>query len=194
MNLNGVAGPAPANLKALAFGFKVIDSTQTCDWRTPRTEPCDLYRCFTRSATVRRLPDPRGRRYKSGSFSALTSSGRCEASGRRCYRSICGLGVYVECETFKGSGYTRETLEVEVAKGKNHCHVGWDYDRSKDAQGFFRPVPSYRERWDALCAWPLGYIQGGAAGDQLSGGGTQGQAVKRAQQNALTAGPLLYSG
>ena len=61
--------------------------------------------------------------------------------------------VYVTCETCKGARYNRETLEIRF-KGKSIADV---LDMTvEDAQGFFKAVPSIREKMDALMRVGLG--------------------------------------
>ena len=78
--------------------------------------------------------------------------------------------VYVTCETCKGKRYNRETLEVHF-KGKSIADV---LDMTvEDAQEFFRPCPSIREKMDALVRVGLGYVKVGQQATTLSGGEAQ---------------------
>ncbi|HHI71685.1 MAG TPA: ATP-binding cassette domain-containing protein, partial [Rhodobacteraceae bacterium] len=96
--------------------------------------------------------------------------------------------VYVQCETCQGKRYNRETLEIRF-KGKSIADV---LDMTvEEAQGFFKAVPSIREKMDALMRVGLGYIKVGQQATTLSGG--EAQRVKLSKELAKrSTGRTLY--
>jgi excinuclease ABC subunit A len=96
--------------------------------------------------------------------------------------------VYVTCETCKGHRYNRETLEI---KFKNKSIADVLEMTVEDAQGFFKAVPSIREKMDALVEVGLGYIKVGQQATTLSGG--EAQRVKLSKELSRRAtGRTLY--
>ncbi|MFT7310470.1 MAG: excinuclease ABC subunit A [Paracoccaceae bacterium] len=194
MRLNGARQtPAPCEtITGLEHLDKVIDIDQRAIGRTPRSNPATYTGAFTPIRDwFAGLPEAKARGYKPGRFSFNVKGGRCEA----CHGD--GLikiemhflpDVYVTCETCHGARYNRETLEVRF-KGKSIADV---LDMTvEDAQGFFKAVPTIREKMDALVRVGLGYIKVGQQATTLSGG--EAQRVKLSKELAKrSTGRTLY--
>ncbi len=194
MRLNGARQtPAPAeSVRGLEHLDKVIDIDQRPIGRTPRSNPATYTGAFT---PIREwfagLPEAKARGYKPGRFSFNVKGGRCEAcQGDGVIKIEMHFlpDVYVTCETCKGKRYNRETLEVQF-KGRSIADV---LDMTvEDAQGFFKAVPSIREKMDALMEVGLGYIKVGQQATTLSGG--EAQRVKLSKELSRRAtGRTLY--
>ena len=194
MRLNGARQtPAPCEtIKGLEYLDKVIDIDQRAIGRTPRSNPATYTGAFTPIRDwFAGLPESKARGYKPGRFSFNVKGGRCEAcQGDGVIKIEMHFlpDVYVECETCKGHRYNRETLEVHF-KGKSIADV---LDMTvEDAQGFFKAVPSIREKMDALVEVGLGYIKVGQQATTLSGG--EAQRVKLSKELSRRAtGRTLY--
>ena len=194
MRLNGARQtPAPCEtIKGLEHLDKVIDIDQRPIGRTPRSNPATYTGAFT---TIRDwfagLPEAKTRGYKPGRFSFNVKGGRCEAcQGDGVIKIEMHFlpDVYVTCETCNGARYNRETLEIKF-KGKSIADV---LDMTvEDAQGFFKAVPSIRDKMDALMRVGLGYIKVGQQATTLSGG--EAQRVKLSKELAKrSTGRTLY--
>ncbi len=194
MRLNGARQtPAPCEtIKGLEHLDKVIDIDQRPIGRTPRSNPATYTGAFTPIRDwFAGLPESRARGYKPGRFSFNVKGGRCEAcSGDGLIKIEMHFlpDVYVQCETCQGARYNRETLEIRF-KGKSIADV---LDMTvEDAQGFFKAVPSIREKMDALVRVGLGYIKVGQPATTLSGG--EAQRVKLSKELSKRAtGRTLY--
>ncbi len=194
MRLNGARQtPAPCEtIKGLEHLDKVIDIDQRPIGRTPRSNPATYTGAFTPIRDwFAGLPESRARGYKPGRFSFNVKGGRCEAckgDGLIKIEMHFLSDIYVQCETCKGARYNRETLEVRF-KGKSIADV---LDMNvEDAQGFFKAVPSIRDKMDALMRVGLGYIKVGQSATTLSGG--EAQRVKLSKELAKRAtGRTLY--
>lgn len=194
MRLNGAREtPAPCEtIKGFEHLDKVIDIDQRPIGRTPRSNPATYTGAFTPIRDwFAGLPEAQARGYKPGRFSFNVKGGRCEAcQGDGVIKIEMHFlpDVYVECETCKGKRYNRETLEIQF-KGKSIADV---LDMTvEDAQGFFKAVPSIREKMDALVEVGLGYIKVGQQATTLSGG--EAQRVKLSKELARRAtGRTLY--
>jgi len=194
MRLNGARQtPAPCEtIKGLEHLDKVIDIDQRPIGRTPRSNPATYTGAFTPIRDwFAGLPEAKARGYKPGRFSFNVKGGRCEAcKGDGVLKIEMNFlpDVYVTCETCKGARYNRETLEIQF-KGKSIADV---LDMTvEEAQGFFKAVPSIREKMDALAQVGLGYIQVGQQATTLSGG--EAQRVKLSRELAKRAtGRTLY--
>ncbi len=194
MRLNGARQtPAPCEtIKGLEHLDKVIDIDQRPIGRTPRSNPATYTGAFTPIRDwFAGLPEAKARGYKPGRFSFNVKGGRCEAcKGDGVLKIEMNFlpDVYVTCETCKGARYNRETLEIQF-KGKSIADV---LDMTvEEAQGFFKAVPSIREKMDALAQVGLGYIKVGQQATTLSGG--EAQRVKLSRELAKRAtGRTLY--
>ncbi|MBF9041829.1 excinuclease ABC subunit UvrA [Rhodobacterales bacterium HKCCE4037] len=194
MKLNGARQtPAPCEtIKGLEHLDKVIDIDQRPIGRTPRSNPATYTGAFTPIRDwFAGLPEAKARGYKPGRFSFNVKGGRCEAcQGDGVIKIEMHFlpDVYVTCETCKGKRYNRETLEIQF-KGKSIADV---LDMTvEDAQGFFKAVPSIREKMDALVRVGLGYIKVGQQATTLSGG--EAQRVKLSKELAKrSTGRTLY--
>ena len=194
MQLNGARQtPAPCEtVRGLEHLDKVIDIDQRPIGRTPRSNPATYTGAFTPIRDwFAGLPESRTRGYKPGRFSFNVKGGRCEAcQGDGVIKIEMHFlpDVYVTCETCHGARYNRETLEVRF-KGKSIADV---LDMTvEDAQGFFKAVPSIREKMDALVRVGLGYIKVGQQATTLSGG--EAQRVKLSKELAKrSTGRTLY--
>ncbi|WP_306005563.1 excinuclease ABC subunit UvrA [Aquicoccus porphyridii] len=194
MRLNGARQtPAPCEtIKGLEHLDKVIDIDQRPIGRTPRSNPATYTGAFTPIRDwFAGLPEAKARGYKPGRFSFNVKGGRCEAcQGDGVIKIEMHFlpDVYVECETCKGARYNRETLEIQF-KGKSIADV---LDMTvEEAQGFFKAVPSIREKMDALMRVGLGYIKVGQQATTLSGG--EAQRVKLSKElSKRSTGRTLY--
>ncbi len=194
MRLNGARQtPAPCEtIKGLEHLDKVIDIDQRAIGRTPRSNPATYTGAFTPIRDwFAGLPESKARGYKPGRFSFNVKGGRCEAckgDGLIKIEMHFLPDVYVTCETCQGKRYNRETLEITF-KGKSIADV---LDMNvEDAQGFFKAVPSIREKMDALYRVGLGYIKVGQQATTLSGG--EAQRVKLSKELAKrSTGRTLY--
>ncbi|MEM6729382.1 MAG: excinuclease ABC subunit UvrA, partial [Pseudomonadota bacterium] len=194
MALNGARQtPAPCEtIKGLEHLDKVIDIDQRPIGRTPRSNPATYTGAFTPIRDwVAGLPEAKARGYKPGRFSFNVKGGRCEAcQGDGVIKIEMHFlpDVYVTCETCGGQRYNRETLEIQF-KGKSIADV---LDMTvEDAQGFFKAVPSIREKMDALMRVGLGYIKVGQQATTLSGG--EAQRVKLSKElSKRSTGRTLY--
>ncbi|WP_435141649.1 excinuclease ABC subunit UvrA [Pseudopelagicola sp. nBUS_19] len=194
MRLNGARQtPAPCEtIKGLEYLDKVIDIDQRPIGRTPRSNPATYTGAFTPIRDwFSGLPEAKARGYKPGRFSFNVKGGRCEAcQGDGVIKIEMHFlpDVYVECETCKGARYNRETLEIHF-KGKSIADV---LDMTvEEAQGFFKAVPSIRDKMDALARVGLGYIKVGQQATTLSGG--EAQRVKLSKElSKRSTGRTLY--
>ncbi len=194
MRLNGARQtPAPCEtIKGLEHLDKVIDIDQRPIGRTPRSNPATYTGAFTPIRDwFAGLPEAKARGYKPGRFSFNVKGGRCEAcQGDGVIKIEMHFlpDVYVTCETCKGARYNRETLEIKF-KGKSIADV---LDMTvEDAQGFFKAVPSIRDKMDALARVGLGYIKVGQQATTLSGG--EAQRVKLSKElSKRSTGRTLY--
>ena len=185
--------PAPCDaVKGLEPLDKVIDIDQRPIGRTPRSNPATYTGAFTPIRDwFAGLPEAQARGYKPGRFSFNVKGGRCEAcQGDGVIKIEMHFlpDVYVTCETCQGQRYNRETLEIKF-KGKSIADV---LDMNvEDAQGFFKAVPTIREKMDALVRVGLGYIKVGQQATTLSGG--EAQRVKLSKELAKrSTGRTLY--
>ncbi|WP_371224536.1 excinuclease ABC subunit UvrA [Roseovarius sp. 2305UL8-3] len=194
MRLNGARQtPAPCEtIKGLEHLDKVIDIDQRPIGRTPRSNPATYTGAFTPIRDwFAGLPEAKARGYKPGRFSFNVKGGRCEAcQGDGVIKIEMHFlpDVYVTCETCQGARYNRETLEIKF-KGKSIADV---LDMTvEDAQGFFKAVPSIRDKMDALARVGLGYIKVGQQATTLSGG--EAQRVKLSKElSKRSTGRTLY--
>ena len=171
---------------------KIIDIDQSPIGRTPRSNPATYTGAFTPIREwFAELPESRARGYKPGRFSFNVKGGRCES----CHGD--GLikiemhflpDVYVTCDQCKGKRYNRETLEITF-KGKSIADV---LDMTvEEAAGFFKAVPSVRDKLETLARVGLGYIHVGQQANTLSGG--EAQRVKLSKELSRRAtGRTLY--
>ncbi len=194
MRLNGAREtPAPCEqIKGFEHLDKVIDIDQRPIGRTPRSNPATYTGAFTPIRDwFAGLPEAQARGYKPGRFSFNVKGGRCEAcQGDGVIKIEMHFlpDVYVTCETCKGQRYNRETLEI---KFKNKSIADVLEMTVEDAQGFFKAVPSIREKMDALVEVGLGYIKVGQQATTLSGG--EAQRVKLSKELSRRAtGRTLY--
>jgi len=185
--------PSPCDaVKGLEHLDKVIDIDQRPIGRTPRSNPATYTGAFTPIRDwFAGLPEAQARGYKPGRFSFNVKGGRCEAcQGDGVIKIEMHFlpDVYVTCETCQGQRYNRETLEIKF-KGKSIADV---LDMNvEDAQGFFKAVPTIREKMDALVRVGLGYIKVGQQATTLSGG--EAQRVKLSKELAKrSTGRTLY--
>lgn len=171
---------------------KVIDINQSAIGRTPRSNPATYTGAFTPIRDwFAGLPESKTRGYKPGRFSFNVKGGRCEAcqGGGVIKIEMHFLpDVYVTCDVCNGKRYNRETLEIKF-KGKSVADVlDMDID---EAAGFFKAVPSIRDKMVTLQRVGLGYIKVGQQATTLSGG--EAQRVKLAKELSKRAtGRTLY--
>ncbi len=183
---------AHGEIGGLEFIDKVVDIDQSPIGRTPRSNPATYTGAFTPIRDwFSSLPEAKARGYKPGRFSFNVKGGRCEAcQGDGVIKIEMHFlpDVYVQCDVCKGSRYNRETLEIEF-RNKSIAKV---LDMTVDeGVGFFKAVPSIRDRLEMLQRVGLGYIHIGQAATTLSGG--EAQRVKLSKELARrSTGRTLY--
>ncbi len=192
--LNGarvIAGAHDA-ITGLEYCDKVIEIDQSPIGRTPRSNPATYTGAFTQIRDwFAGLPESLARGYKPGRFSFNVKGGRCEkcqGDGLIKIEMHFLPDVYVTCEECGGKRYNRETLEV---KFKGHSIADVLDMTIEDAEGFFKAVPSIREKMRMLNEVGLGYVKVGQQATTLSGG--EAQRVKLAKELARrSTGQTLY--
>jgi excinuclease ABC subunit A len=190
---NAKAAPAPhQRIDGLEWLDKIIDIDQSPIGRTPRSNPATYTGAFSPIRDwFTELPESKARGYKPGRFSFNVKGGRCEAcqgDGLIKIEMHFLPDIYVQCDVCKGKRYNRETLEIKF-KGKSISDV---LEMTvEEGQGFFKAVPSVREKMDTLMQVGLGYIKIGQQATTLSGG--EAQRVKLAKELSKRAtGRTLY--
>ncbi|NCC23065.1 MAG: excinuclease ABC subunit UvrA [Alphaproteobacteria bacterium] len=180
------------DIRGLEFIDKIIDIDQSPIGRTPRSNPATYTGAFT---PIREwfagLPESKARGYGPGRFSFNVKGGRCEAcQGDGVIKIEMHFlpDVYVTCEKCKGKRYNRETLEITF-KDKSISDI---LDMTvEEAAGFFKAVPSIRDKMETLKAVGLGYIHVGQQATTLSGG--EAQRVKLSKElSKRSTGKTLY--
>ena len=192
--LNGARVIAGAHDKVTGLEYcdKVIEIDQSPIGRTPRSNPATYTGAFTQIRDwFAGLPEAKARGYKPGRFSFNVKGGRCEAckgDGLIKIEMHFLPDVYVTCEECGGKRYNRETLEVKF-KGLSIADV---LDMTiEDAEGFFKAVPSIRDKMHMLNEVGLGYVKVGQQATTLSGG--EAQRVKLAKElSKRSTGQTLY--
>ena len=192
--LNGARVIAGAHDKVTGLEYcdKVIEIDQSPIGRTPRSNPATYTGAFTQIRDwFAGLPEAKARGYKPGRFSFNVKGGRCEAckgDGLIKIEMHFLPDVYVTCEECGGKRYNRETLEVKF-KGLSIADV---LDMTiDDAEGFFKAVPSIRDKMHMLNEVGLGYVKVGQQATTLSGG--EAQRVKLAKElSKRSTGQTLY--
>ncbi len=192
--LNGarVIAGAHDKITGLEYCDKVIEIDQSPIGRTPRSNPATYTGAFTQIRDwFAGLPESQARGYKPGRFSFNVKGGRCEAckgDGLIKIEMHFLPDVYVTCEQCSGKRYNRETLEVRF-KGLSIADV---LDMTiEDAEGFFKAVPSIRDKMHMLNEVGLGYVKVGQQATTLSGG--EAQRVKLAKElSKRSTGQTLY--
>ncbi len=190
-NARVVAG-AHDKVTGLEHCDKVIEIDQSPIGRTPRSNPATYTGAFTNIRDwFAGLPEAKERGYKPGRFSFNVKGGRCEAcqgDGLIKIEMHFLPDVYVTCEECGGKRYNRETLEV---KFKGHSIADVLDMTIEDAEGFFKAVPSIRDKMHMLNEVGLGYVKVGQQATTLSGG--EAQRVKLAKELAKrSTGQTLY--
>ena len=171
---------------------KVVDIDQSPIGRTPRSNPATYTGAFTPIRDwFAGLPESRERGYKPGRFSFNVKGGRCEScqgDGLIKIEMHFLPDVYVQCDVCKGQRYNRETLDVRF-RDKSIADV---LDMTvEEAAGFFKAVPTIRDKLVTLERVGLGYIHLGQQATTLSGG--EAQRVKLAKELARRAtGKTVY--
>jgi excinuclease ABC subunit A len=192
--LNNAGKPALPYDKASGFEHldKVIDIDQSPIGRTPRSNPATYTGAFTPIRDwFAGLPEAKTRGYKPGRFSFNVKGGRCEAcqgGGVITIEMHFLPDVFVTCDVCNGARYNRETLEIKF-KGQSIADVlAMTID---EAAGFFKAVPSIRDKMVTLQRVGLGYLKVGQQATTLSGG--EAQRVKLAKELSKRAtGRTLY--
>ena len=179
-------------IDGLEYLDKVVDIDQSPIGRTPRSNPATYTGAFTPIRDwFSGLPEAKARGYKPGRFSFNVKGGRCEAcQGDGVIKIEMHFlpDVYVQCDVCKGRRYNRETLEIEF-RNKSIADV---LDMTVDeGVGFFKAVPSIRDKLEMLQRVGLGYIHIGQPATTLSGG--EAQRVKLSKELARrSTGKTLY--
>ena len=192
--LNGAreAPGAHDRMEGLELLDKVIDIDQSPIGRTPRSNPATYTGAFTPIREwFANLPDSKARGYGPGRFSFNVKGGRCEAcQGDGVIKIEMHFlpDVYVTCDQCKGKRYNRETLEI-LFREKSIADV---LDMTvEEGVGFFKAVPSIRDKLETLFRVGLGYIKIGQQATTLSGG--EAQRIKLAKELSRRAtGRTLY--
>ena len=180
------------SISGLEFIDKVIEVDQSPIGRTPRSNPATYTNMYSDIRTLYcELPESKIRGYKAGRFSFNVKGGRCEGcegAGRKKIEMEFLPDVFVECETYKGKRFNRETLEVRF-KGKSISDV---LDMTvEQALDFFEHQPRIFRRVQTLSEVGLGYITLGQHATTLSGG--EAQRVKLAEElSKKDTGKTLY--
>ncbi len=180
------------SIKGFEFVDKVIDIDQSPIGRTPRSNPATYTGAFTPIRDwFAGLPEAKARGYGPGRFSFNVKGGRCEecqGDGVIQIEMHFLPDVYVTCETCDGKRYNRETLEIKY-KDKSIADV---LDMTvEEAAGFFKAVPSIRDKMETLKDVGLGYIHVGQQATTLSGG--EAQRVKLSKElSKRSTGKTLY--
>ena len=96
--------------------------------------------------------------------------------------------VYVTCDTCKGKRYNRETLEIRW-RDKSIADI---LDMTvEEGVGYFKAVPSIREKLQTMVRVGLGYVRIGQQATTLSGG--EAQRVKLSKELSRRAtGKTIY--
>jgi excinuclease ABC subunit A len=179
-------------LEGAGWVDRIIQIDQSPIGRTPRSNAVTYTGAFTPMRDwFAGLPESKLRGYKAGRFSFNVKGGRCdhcEGDGVLKIEMHFLPDVYVPCDHCKGLRYNRETLEIKV---KDRTIADVLRMTVEEAVEFFHPIPSIREKLDALMDVGLGYIQLGQSATTLSGG--EAQRVKLAKELAKRAtGRTLY--
>ncbi|MCR4317160.1 MAG: excinuclease ABC subunit UvrA [Planctomycetes bacterium] len=171
---------------------KIVLIDQAPIGRSPRSNPATHTGAFDE---IRKLfaktKEAKIRGYKHSRFSFNTKGGRCEAcQGQGIKRVEMHFlpDVFVECESCKGTRYSKETLHVRY-RGKTIADV---LNMSvEEAVTFFGRVPALRSVLDTLSDVGLGYMSIGQSSTTLSGG--EAQRVKLATELACKqSGRTVY--
>ncbi len=185
--------PGPfERIEGLEYLDKVIDIDQSPIGRTPRSNPATYTGAFSPIRDwFAGLPEAAARGYKPGRFSFNVKGGRCEAcqgDGLIKIEMHFLPDIYVQCDVCKGKRYNRETLEVRF-KGKSIADV---LDMTVDeGVGFFKAIPSIRDKLLTLQRVGLGYIRIGQPATTVSGG--EAQRIKLSKELSRRAtGRTLY--
>ncbi|HEY0053127.1 MAG TPA: excinuclease ABC subunit UvrA, partial [Caulobacteraceae bacterium] len=190
---NASSAPAPFDrVEGLEHFDKIVEIDQSPIGRTPRSNPATYTGAF---GPIRDwfagLPESKARGYGPGRFSFNVKGGRCEAcAGDGLIKIEMHFlpDVYVTCDVCKGKRYNRETLEI-VFKGKSIADI---LDMTvEEAAGFFKAVPTIRDKMLTLERVGLGYVKVGQQATTLSGG--EAQRVKLSKELSRRAtGKTLY--
>jgi len=186
----------PAGRFRALHGAEELDKLVVIDQgpigRTPRSNPVTYTKAF---GPIRELfaglPASRVRGYGPGRYSFNVKGGRCEScqgDGIKRVEMHFLPDLYVPCEHCGGRRYNRETLEIRY-KGRNIAEV---LDLTvEEAETFFAPISTVRERLRTLREVGLGYLTLGQPATTLSGG--EAQRVKLAAELSRRAtGRTLY--
>ena len=185
--------PAPhTQIEGIELLDKVVDIDQSPIGRTPRSNPATYTGAFT---PIREwfagLPEAKSRGYTPGRFSFNVKGGRCEAcQGDGVIKIEMHFlpDVYVTCDSCKGRRYNRETLEI-LWRGKSVADV---LDMTvEEGVGFFKAVPSIRDKLQTMLRVGLGYVRIGQQATTLTGG--EAQRVKLSKELSRRAtGKTVY--
>ncbi|MEQ8344489.1 MAG: excinuclease ABC subunit UvrA [Sneathiellaceae bacterium] len=179
-------------VRGLEHFDKVIDIDQSPIGRTPRSNPATYTGAFSPIRDwFAGLPEAKARGYAAGRFSFNVKGGRCEAcqgDGLIKIEMHFLPDVYVQCDVCHGKRYNRETLEVHYRDKSIADVLEMTVD---EAAGFFKAVPSIREKMVTLQQVGLGYIKVGQSATTLSGG--EAQRIKLSKELSKRAtGRTLY--
>src|SRR6202043_3440654 len=139
---------------------KVINIDQSPIGRTPRSNPATYTGVFDKIRTLfASTQEAKIRGYLPGRFSFNVKGGRCEAcqgDGTIKIEMHFLPDVYVQCDVCKGRRYNRETLEVLFRTKSIADVLDMTVDEGAD---FFKAVPAFRDKLQALQRVRLGYIR-----------------------------------
>ena len=180
------------NIKGIRNIDKVIDINQSPIGRTPRSNPATYTGSFTPIRDwFSNLNESSARGYKPGRFSFNVKGGRCEScegDGVKKIEMHFLADVYVECDICKGKRYNRETLEVKY----NNKSIADILDMTvAEGYGFFKKIPSIKQKLQTLMDVGLNYIKIGQSATTLSGG--EAQRIKLSRElSKRSTGKTLY--
>jgi excinuclease ABC subunit A len=152
---------------------------QTPIGRTTRSNPASYVGAFDQiRARFALEPEAKLRRYRAGTFSFNSGTGRCPACGGNGFEHVemqFLSDVYLRCEHCDGSRYRAETLEIRI-RGANgrRAHIAEVLAMTaSEALSFFADVPAVLARLAPLVDVGLDYVRLGQPVPTLSGGEAQ---------------------
>jgi excinuclease ABC subunit A len=185
----------------LAGSFKRLDGAtnltgvvlvdQSPIGRTTRSNPASFVGAFDPIRTLfAKLPEAAERRYKPGTFSFNSGTGRCPTCGGNGFEHVemqLLADVYLRCPACNGSRYRDEVLELKIENGEGRrLNIAEVLNLTvTEAVAYFARQPEVLQRLQPLADVGLGYLKLGQPVPTLSGG--EAQRLKLAGYLADTA-------